>query len=125
MHSVLSERLDPFRLRRVLEITDFSPNPPRFALLAVFLMIRDDARAYSRRRLLRRILAGVPGLGKDEHDAIWNAARERELLLRRIALLNASRDLFKYWHIIHVPLAQTMYITMSLHIGVALMTGYL
>lgn len=56
MHSVLSKRLDPFRLRHVLEITDFSPKPPRFAQLAVILMIRDDVRVYSRRRQLRRIL---------------------------------------------------------------------
>lgn len=124
VHERLAALLDPFSLRHVLNVMDFKSPPPRWSLMAFLLMLRDDVGSYFRRRRLRRILSRVPGLGLREREAIVDVARERELLQRRIVLLRASRDLFKYWHIIHVPLAQTMYITVFLHIGVAIMTGY-
>lgn len=117
-------QLDPALLARLNEIASFRASSSASALRAPLVMLGNDLLWLFRRRKLRRMLAGVPGLDAPHRVELVQLARQRQLSLRKTALLRSSQKLFRYWHIIHLPLAQTMYITMVIHIVVAVMTGY-
>ena len=46
------------------------------------------------------------------------------ILSRRIGLLRTMQNLFKYWHVIHLPVAMVMFVIMMIHIIVAITFGY-
>ena len=46
------------------------------------------------------------------------------ILTRRIALLRTMQKLFKYWHVVHLPFAITMFVIMIIHVAVTIIFGY-
>lgn len=56
--------------------------------------------------------------------ALHRIARQRAGLRRRILLWSRLQELFHYWHVLHKPFALLMYLFMTVHITVALATGY-
>ncbi len=50
--------------------------------------------------------------------------RRRITYLRRIAFLSQFRQMFHYWHVIHLPFAIVMFVIMFIHVGVAVAFGY-
>lgn len=52
-------------------------------------------------------------------------ARERGVLVRRIARLDRTRRLFQLWHVFHRPLVWVMFAVFFVHLGVAVYFGYL
>jgi hypothetical protein len=55
---------------------------------------------------------------------IRRAAIARARLLQRSILLLQVEKLFYYWHAIHMPFTVIMFITLAIHVGVALWLGY-
>jgi hypothetical protein len=51
-------------------------------------------------------------------------ASARASLLRRLAYLQRTRQLFAMWHVFHLPLVYVMFAIVLVHIGVALYLGY-
>lgn len=51
-------------------------------------------------------------------------AKERAVLLRRIARLEKTRRLFQLWHVFHRPLVWVMFLVFFIHLGVAVYFGY-
>ena len=65
--------------------------------------------------------AGVPAKNRSEIVAIL----KRNLAFgRRIKRLEMMQNLFRYWHVAHLPFALLMLIIMIIHIIVALLFGY-
>jgi hypothetical protein len=50
--------------------------------------------------------------------------KSRIILNRRIGMLRSMQKLFKYWHVVHLPFAITMFVIMLIHIGVTITFGY-
>ncbi|KAF0142826.1 MAG: hypothetical protein FD122_426 [Stygiobacter sp.] len=50
--------------------------------------------------------------------------KSKLVLSRKISLLNSVQEMFRYWHIIHLPFAIIMFIIMIIHIGVTVAFGY-
>jgi hypothetical protein len=49
----------------------------------------------------------------------------REISLnRRIDRLQLMQNLFKYWHVAHLPFALIMLVIMMVHVGAAIAFGY-
>jgi hypothetical protein len=63
-------------------------------------------------------------LSKDTYKKIIRMIRSRIVLNRRIAWLSSMQDLFRYWHVAHLPFALIMLVIMIVHIVVALVFGY-
>ncbi|HEY7160426.1 MAG TPA: hypothetical protein VH815_04170 [Acidobacteriota bacterium] len=120
----LAEVLPATALEQVQKIATFNETKNLSALRSLFTTLTDDIRWLSRKRKLQQILKSEPSIGDSERSEILKLARSREVHSRQIALLRGSQELFKYWHILHIPLAQTMYITMIIHIFVAVKMGY-
>ena len=64
------------------------------------------------------------GLPKVIRKDILHAAKAEIVLSRRIALLRTFHKLFRYWHIVHLPFAITMFVIMLIHVGVTIAFGY-
>jgi len=87
------------------------------------LFWNDLKRPFLRRRL-RRGLARIAVVSKPAQRDMFDLARQRSLLRRRMALLGKIHTIFHYWHVIHKPFAIVMYVIMIVHVGVAVWTGY-
>lgn len=93
----------------------------RHALLALPLLLWDDATRHWRiARLRRRLhLAFSPGLAR---PALTLLARQAATQ-RRVAFLGLFRRLFLYWHVTHLIFFFAMFILLVLHVGAALFFG--
>ncbi len=73
-------------------------------------------------RLRRQLRAA--GLDRKLLREVVDLAKEREVLLRRIARLEKTRRLFQLWHVFHRPLVWVMFFVFFIHLGVAVYFGY-
>lgn len=63
-------------------------------------------------------------LSHEESKNILRLAKNELTLNRRIERLNTMQNLFKYWHVIHLPFALVMLIIMIIHVIVTITFGY-
>ena len=92
-------------------------------LRTVFRSIHFDLTHRSRRRKIDSMMQtlGVP----EPQQPYLRSLIEREVKLEyELALLVPFQKLFSYWHVLHLPLAITMFLIMFVHIGVAIIFGY-
>ncbi len=82
-----------------------------------------DIRAVGHRRALRAFLR-VRAVPAELHRPVVAMDAERRRLQRQALLLQPFQRLFRYWHVIHLPLATVMFIVLGIHVTVAVMFGY-
>ena len=63
-------------------------------------------------------------LPKEECRKLINLVKDDINLNRRIERLDLMQNLFKYWHVAHLPFAMVMLIVMVIHAGVTIIFGY-
>ena len=63
-------------------------------------------------------------LSKEESKQIIKNAKSEISLNRRISRLTTMQNLFKYWHVAHLPFALIMLIIMIIHVIVTITFGY-
>lgn len=75
---------------------------------------------------LHRIMKALAGedLNKKEKKSIRHIVNKELVLNRRIERLDSMKNLFKYWHVAHLPFAFVMLIIMIVHVVVTLSFGY-
>jgi len=80
----------------------------------------------TRRTRLRRIFARLErqGLRGEVLSDIRSLATRRIILTRRIAFLQQFRQVFYYWHVVHLPFSIVMFLILFVHVGVAIAFGY-
>lgn len=74
-------------------------------------------------RQVKNVLRGI-ALSRPEKQKIMRLVQEDIRLSRRIERLDTMQNLFKYWHVAHLPFALIMLIIMIIHVGVTLVLGY-
>jgi hypothetical protein len=55
---------------------------------------------------------------------VLKLARSKMILARKIRMLKTMQRLFRYWHIVHLPFAITMFVIMLIHVAVTIIFGY-
>jgi len=97
--------------------TEFSQ---RNAFIRFMKRIADD------RRSLRRVKTVLKSnkLPKSQRAAILDLVRNEISLNRRIERLQVMQNLFKYWHVAHLPFALVMLVIMVIHVAVTIVFGY-
>ena len=112
------------KLAEVERILDSARRPPvKGFVRALVSAAWFDLGRWRVRRRLRRVLRRLP-------LAHGTRAKVEELLERQLelehdlAVLVPFQRLFRYWHLLHVPLAIAMFIIVAIHIGVAVAFGY-
>ena len=63
-------------------------------------------------------------LSNEEIKNVLRLVKNELTLNRRIERLNTMQELFKYWHVVHLPFALIMLVIMIIHIVVAITFGY-
>jgi len=61
---------------------------------------------------------------KAEYSKVIAMVKNDIRLNRRIERLDTMRNLFRYWHVAHLPFAMVMLIIMLVHVAVTLVFGY-
>lgn len=78
------------------------------------------------RRLLQQAvsLMKAEGLDRNSRKKIRKLLRSGLSLQHRIARLQRMQQLFKYWHVAHLPFALVMLVIMVIHVAVTLVLGF-
>ena len=63
-------------------------------------------------------------LPKTDYNNIISLVKSDITINRRIETLDLMKNLFKYWHVAHLPFAMVMLIIMVIHVGVTILFGY-
>lgn len=64
------------------------------------------------------------GFSKIRRKELLNKTQAEIILSRRLGMLRTMQNLFRYWHIAHLPFALIMFVIMIIHVGVTLVFGY-
>ena len=64
------------------------------------------------------------GISRLQRKKIVKLVKSEISLNRRIDRLQTMQNLFKYWHVAHLPFAIVMLIIMLIHVGVTITFGY-
>lgn len=72
---------------------------------------------------LRKVL-GRKDLPKKDRKEILSLAKKELKLNKRIKRLKKMQQLFKYWHVVHMPFALIMLVIVIIHIAVTVALGY-
>lgn len=73
-------------------------------------------------KLKRQISAG--GTRGRQLKEVTRIIKSKIILNRRIGMLRTMQKLFRYWHIVHLPFAITMFVIMLIHVAVTIIFGY-
>ncbi len=115
--------VNPIYLRAVDVMALPSRPASSMSLLEVlnFFFLQSYGRRTKLRRAYRELERSVdPQLLHSVHRLV----HRRITYLRRIAFLGQFRQMFHYWHVVHLPFAIVMFVIMLIHIGVAVAFGY-
>ena len=64
------------------------------------------------------------GMPKSERRQIVGLLKDEMALNNKIGRLKTMQELFKYWHVVHLPFAIIMLVIMIIHVGVTIAFGY-
>jgi len=92
----------------------------RYFLISLLRNLKNDRESIN---LLRGELKKLSLQGKD-HRKIISLVKTDIKLSRRIERLDRMKNLFKYWHVAHLPFALIMLFIMVIHVGVTILFGY-
>jgi hypothetical protein len=89
-------------------------------------VVRTFKKYIDDRKSLRNVKAVVNknNLSKPQRVEVLNLVKSGISLNRRIERLTLMQNLFKYWHVAHLPFALVMLVIMVIHVAVTLVFGY-
>jgi hypothetical protein len=90
---------------------------------ALAFALREDFRSRRKRRGWKEFLSGR-GLPVEVRTSVLSLAEEHRRLHQQALLLGPFQRMFRYWHVIHLPLAIVMLLILSVHVGVSILFGY-
>ncbi len=112
---------------RLIEELDELASPERYKSLGILdtllIYFKDFFRIRSFQSKLRKNLA-VTGFSKIRRKEIKNKAQAEIILSRRLGMLRTMQNLFRYWHVAHLPFAISMFVIMIIHVIVTITFGY-
>lgn len=123
MEEILTQSytLDPYSYAAILtSARTTNPSPTGNLLSRVLRNYRDDQKAG---RALRQTLR-QRNLRPGDIKKVVKLVRNERSLNHRIERLQAMQELFKYWHVAHLPFAVIMLIFLVIHVGIVLAFGY-
>ncbi|MEJ2204057.1 MAG: hypothetical protein P8170_08100 [Gemmatimonadota bacterium] len=90
---------------------------------AVAFALAEDVRGARHVRHVGSYLRsrGVP---RDVRRQVLKLAREQRSLRQQALFLLPFQRLFRYWHVLHLPLATVMFLVLAVHVTVSVLFGY-
>lgn len=91
--------------------------------ISMLIVIKEYFRTKIKLGRLKRQISATGTRGRQLKE-ITRIIKSKIILNRRIGMLRSMQRLFKYWHIVHLPFAITMFVIMLIHVAVTIMFGY-
>ena len=81
---------------------------------------------FKMRSILKKLKSGMQASGFDKNHIreTLKTAKTKIIISRRIGLLKTMQNIFRYWHIFHLPFAILMFVIMIIHVAVTIVFGY-
>lgn len=115
-----------FDVRLIKELDELA-SPERYKSLGtlgtILIYFKDFFRIRSFQSKLKKNLA-VAGFSKIRRKEIKNKVQAEIILSRRLGMLRTMQNLFRYWHVAHLPFAIAMFVIMIIHVIVTITFGY-
>lgn len=116
-----SYSLDEDAYKRIIASVNLKTvSSSRYLLISIIRNFTNDRKSIKQ---VRSELKKYSLQGKD-HRKIVSLVKTDIKLSRRIERLDKMKDLFKYWHVAHLPFALIMLFIMVIHVGVTILFGY-
>ncbi len=116
-----SYSLDEDAYKRIIEsFNRKTVSSSRHLLISFIRNLTDDRKSINH---VRRELKKLSLQGKDRRKIV-SLVKTDIKLSRRIERLDRMKDLFRYWHVAHLPFAMIMLFIMVIHVGVTILFGY-
>lgn len=90
---------------------------------ALVLAFHEDLRQRRQLRGVRRFLHGR-GVPRELRGTVLDLAKEQRRLRQQALMLRPFQRLFRYWHVVHLPLATVMFVVVCVHVTVSVLFGY-
>ena len=116
-------RVDDRIIDRIETIFSSSKYSGRGAGVNILIVVWEYFKMKIKLRKLKRQLSSNGVKGKNLKEVV-EIIKSRIILNRRIGMLRSMQKLFKYWHVVHLPFAITMFVIMFVHIAVTIIFGY-
>ena len=114
-------KLEEDGYRKIVEsVEKKTVSSSRYLLVSLIRNYNDDRKSI---HSVRRELKGNNLHGND-YRKIVSLVRTDIKLSRRIERLDSMKNIFKYWHVAHLPFALVMLFIMVIHVGVTILFGY-
>jgi hypothetical protein len=113
--------LDEKSLHEITEVTKRTPGVIQSNLFARYF--KNQAENLKAVKRTRMILQGI-SISQNDSGKIMVLVKNEIALNRRIDRLQTMQNLFKYWHVAHLPFAFVMLIIMVIHVIVTIVFGY-
>ncbi|MCX6287227.1 MAG: hypothetical protein NTY96_08935 [Bacteroidetes bacterium] len=90
------------------------------------VFLKFTRKYFNERKTISSVKAAVKknNLSRADRKEVVNLVKHDITLNRRIDRLVTMQNLFKYWHVAHLPFAIVMLIIMVIHVGVTIVLGY-
>ena len=86
-----------------------------------YFIVQDFTRRQALRRAFRK---AEERMSHKTARSLRRLALRRLVLSRRIAFLQRFRQMFQYWHVVHLPFSIVMFVILLIHTAVAVTFGY-
>jgi hypothetical protein len=116
--------LDPFSVERTLAVS--GPSASSGIARTLFHLVSDDITRWRLKRALRRRLKHVKGgrsLDRQMVDRVVALAGREISLAQQLRMLDATKRIFGYWHVLHRPFAVTALVAVLIHVVVVIAVG--
>jgi len=113
--------LDQDSIETILESTRITGAPNHFKPIVHYFRKNREERSK-----VRRIRAALKKskLTRIQRSSVIKLVKNEISINRRIDRLQTMQNLFKYWHVAHLPFALLMLIIMVIHVAVTIVFGY-
>jgi hypothetical protein len=116
--------LDPFSVERTLAVS--GPSASAGIARTLLHLLSDDITRWRLKRALRRRLKHVKGgrsLDPKMVDRVVALAGREISLAQQLRMLDATKRIFGYWHVLHRPFAVTALVAVLIHVVVVIAVG--
>lgn len=116
--------LDPFSVEQTLAVG--GRNESHGISRTLFHLLSDDITRWRLKRALRRRLRKVKGgrtLDKSVIARVVALASREISLAQQLRMLDATKRIFGYWHVLHRPFAFTSLVAVVIHVAVVVAVG--
>lgn len=99
------------------------PKPTPGLAAAIWAALRFDLTHGRTMRRVKRVLSG-PSIASAKRDRVLRLVDRQLQIEHQMAQLQPFQRLFRYWHILHLPLAIAMFLIVAVHVTVASLFGF-